>query len=221
MNCILDNIRTLVLIRTGLTLGRIGRLCGGTLILGCRQIDRILSRLFSLQRSGLCQTAGNEVELGTVDEVLEVRTRSEQDVHRLDVLRRELVDALCSLGADRDAKRAQFSHLDLHSIEQLLHKTLAHVTDDTLHHSAAIDPVMVGDVLGELIERPDFRHLVLGIRLLGLLRLQRIAHHVNTVINHTIQSFKNETIKYINLNARLNLSKNAFRTTWEPVPLCF
>ena len=41
----LDNIRTLVLIRAGLTLGRIGRLCSGTLVLGSGDIHRCLTLL--------------------------------------------------------------------------------------------------------------------------------------------------------------------------------
>ena len=44
---------------------------------------------------------------------------------------------------------------------------------------------MVGDVLGELFQRPDFRHLILGIRLGRFILAVSRGHHVNRIVNHT------------------------------------
>ena len=49
---------------------------------------------------------------------------------------------------------------------------------------------MVGYVLDELAELDHLVPLGLGISLLGHLWLDGISHHVNTVINHTINGFK-------------------------------
>ena len=137
----------------------------------------------------MCRAACHKVELGTSDEVLEVNARGEEDVHRLDVLRGELVERVGAHAADADAEGAQFAQLNLVAVEQLLHQTLAHVRNHSLHRTSAIHSVVVGNVLGKLLQRPYLRHLVFGVSLLGSLGISGILHHKYTVINHFFSIF--------------------------------
>ena len=50
-----------------------------------------------LQHSSLCAAASHEVELGVVDQVLELLARLPLNLHLVDVLRRKLVGRLCAL----------------------------------------------------------------------------------------------------------------------------
>ena len=160
---------------------------GGFILLVLRgiKVNDTLAGFLGLQGSSLSHTACYRIELGIVDEVFEVRTRSEQYVHRLDVLRSELVDALRPLTADADDERAKLAQLNLVAVEKLFHQTLAHVTNDTLHRTAAIHPVVVGDVLRELLQRPYLRYLVPCISLFRLLRISWITLHKHTIVDHS------------------------------------
>ena len=55
-----------------------------------------------LQHSSLCAAASHEVELGVVDQVLELLARLPLNLHLVDVLRRKLVGSLCALGAKQE-----------------------------------------------------------------------------------------------------------------------
>ena len=203
-----------VRVRTGRSLSTVVLARGG-------EVQSIHTFLDSTEGSSLYGTTGHEVELGTIDEVLEVRTRGKQDVHRLDILRRELLHRRRTLATERDAEGSKRPELHLLPVQELFHQTLAGIRENTLYGTTAEYPVVVGNVLGKLLQWPDFRHLVLGIHLLGQLRLQRIAHHVNTKVNHKLKIFKSETINYMNLNARCQSVKERFQNHSEPVPLCF
>ena len=54
-----------------------------------------------------------------------------------------------------------------------------HVRYDTLDRSSRIHTVVVGDMLGKFLQRPDFGHLILGIRFGRLIPAERRRHHVN------------------------------------------
>lgn len=127
----------------------------GLLSLCLLKVNDGLSSLLCLQRSSLCLAACHRTELSTPDKILEVLTRSKQYVHTLDVLRREFLQTLGALTAETYAKRAQLTKLNLVAVEQLLHKTLTHVADNTLHGTAAVHTIVVGNVLGELLQTPN------------------------------------------------------------------
>ena len=59
--------------------------------LGGIQVNGSRTRLLRLERSSLRRTTGNWIELSTVEQVLEVGTRCEDNVHRLDVRRGEVL----------------------------------------------------------------------------------------------------------------------------------
>lgn len=124
---------------------------GSALVLGGFQVYGGLSRLLGLEGGLLRQAAGHHVEAGLAHQVLEVLARREDDVHLLDVLGREFLHALRALAAQAHAKGTQLAQLNLVAVEQLLHQTLAHVRDDTLHRSPGEHAVVVGDVLGEFL----------------------------------------------------------------------
>ena len=90
------------------------------LVLGSLQVHCCLTRLLRFQRSLLGDTTCHGVELGTANQVLEVSTRREKNVHRLDVLGCELLDALRPFAADGDSESTQLAQLDLVAVEQLL-----------------------------------------------------------------------------------------------------
>ena len=148
-------------------------------VLGCSQVHGSFPGFLRFQRGHLCGTTGHGVELGAVYQVLEVHARSEQDVHRFDVLGRELFDAFRPLAADGNAEGSQFAQLDFVAVEQLLDQALTHVGDDSLDRASRIHAIVVGDVLGKLFQRPDLGHLVLGIRLGRLVLTEGWNHHVN------------------------------------------
>ena len=106
------------------------------LVLGSLQVHCCLTRLLRFQRSLLGDTTCHWIELGTVYQVLEVSTRREKDVHRLDVLGCELLNALRPFAADGDSESTQLAQLDLVAVEQLLHQALAHIGDYAFHRTA-------------------------------------------------------------------------------------
>lgn len=94
---------------------------GVHLVLGSLQVHCCLTRLLGFQRSLLGDTTCHWIELGTANQVLEVSTWREKNVHRLDVLGRELLDALRPFAADGDSESTQLAQLDLVAVEQLFH----------------------------------------------------------------------------------------------------
>ena len=68
-------------------------------VLGISQVDRCGPRLLRLERSSLSKTTWNRIELSAVEQVLEVSPRREDDVHRLDVRRREVLQLVCPIAA--------------------------------------------------------------------------------------------------------------------------
>ena len=83
-----------------------------------------------LQHSSLCAAASYEVELGIVDQVLELLPRLPLNLHLGDVLRRKLVDSLCALGAEQEREIAQIAQTNLLAFEQhLSHAVHCHVED--------------------------------------------------------------------------------------------
>lgn len=100
------------------------------------QIHGSRPRLLCLERSSLCRTTGHRIELSTTYQVLEVRSRREDDVHCLDVRRREVLQLVCPIAAERDPEVAELPHLHLLTFEQHLDQALAHVDDYATHRSA-------------------------------------------------------------------------------------
>ena len=45
---------------------------------------------------------------------------------------------------------------------------------------------MVSDVFRKLLQGPDFRHLILGVRLSRFALINGVGEHVHTIINHII-----------------------------------
>ena len=83
-----------------------------------------------LQHSSLCAAASHEVELGVVDQVLELLARLPLNLHLGDVLRRKLVGSLCTLGAEQEREIAQIAQTNLLALEQhLSHAVHCHVED--------------------------------------------------------------------------------------------
>ena len=72
-------------------------LVGSRLLLGSLQIHGILAGLLSLERSSLGSTTCHGLELSLADQVLEVNTWGEDNVHSLDVVGRELLHRLGTL----------------------------------------------------------------------------------------------------------------------------
>lgn len=72
-------------------------LIGSRLLLGSFQVYGSLSFLLSLERCSLGSTTCHGLELSLADEVLEIRTWSEDNVHRLDVVGSKLVHCLSSI----------------------------------------------------------------------------------------------------------------------------
>ena len=73
---------------------------------------------------------------------------------------------------------------NLVAIKQLLHQTLAHVAQHTLHRATTIYAIVVGDVLCKLFDRPHLVHLILGISLRSSIITKVIRHHEHTIVNH-------------------------------------
>ena len=83
-----------------------------------------------LQHSSLSAAASHEVELGIVDQVLELLARLPLNLHLVNVLRRKLVGSLCALGAEQEREVAQITQSDLLAFEQhLSHAVHCHVED--------------------------------------------------------------------------------------------
>ena len=83
-----------------------------------------------LQHSSLSAAASHEVELGVVEQVLELLARLPLNLHLGDVLRRKLVGSLCALGAEQERKITQIAQSDLLALEQhLSHAVHCHVED--------------------------------------------------------------------------------------------
>lgn len=171
------------------------RFSGGWLLLGGLQIDHSLTRTFCLISGHLCGTATYGIELRPGAQVLEVLTRREDDVYIDDVVRGELLDVFRTLAAQRDTECPQFTKLHLVPTEQLFHETLTSVRYHALNRTSGENPVMVCDMLNELGERHHLIHLRFGVSLLWRIWLDGIPQHENTVIDHTINSFKELNIK--------------------------
>ena len=83
-----------------------------------------------LQHGSLCAAASHEVELGVVEQVLELLARLPLNLHLGDVLRRKLVGRLCALGAEQKRKVTQVAQANLLALEQhLSHAVHCHVED--------------------------------------------------------------------------------------------
>ena len=83
-----------------------------------------------LQHSSLSAAASHEVELGIVDQVLELLARLPLNLHLVNVLRRKLVGSLCALGAEQERKVTQVAQTNLLALEQhLSHAIYSHVED--------------------------------------------------------------------------------------------
>ena len=155
------------------------------LVLGGGKIDGVGSHLLGLDSGSLGYTACNEVELGTVDKVLEVYARGEDDVDAGDVLGGELITALGSFAGEGDPEVAKFVEQHLLALKQLLHKTAACVGEYALHLSALVAAVL-GDVVYKLTEGHHFLHLCPGISLRGFFLVHLVGKEKNRVIDHEI-----------------------------------
>ena len=166
---------------------RVSRVSGRaiSLVLGGSQIHGVEHLLLSLKSGGLGNAACHEVELGVVDEVLEVNARGEDDVHARDVLRCERLATVSTDACERNPEVAELVEQDLLSLQQLLHKTAAHVGEHALHLSALVTSV-TGNVVNKLAECHHLLHLGPGIRLWILVLLQLVLEHKNRIINHLI-----------------------------------
>ena len=83
-----------------------------------------------LQHSSLSAAASHEVELGIVDQVLELLARLPLNLHLVNVLRRKLVGSLCALGAEQEREITQVAQTNLLAFEQhLSHAVHCHVED--------------------------------------------------------------------------------------------
>ena len=159
---------------------------GSALVLGGFQVYGGLTGLLCLKGGYLRQAAGHHVEAGLARQVLEILAGREDNVHLLDVLGREFLHALRALAAQAHAKGAQLAQLYLVAVEQLFHQALTHVRDDSFHRSPGEHAVVVGDVLGEFLQRPYLGHLVLGVSPRSLLLAEGGTHHVNRIVYHTL-----------------------------------
>ena len=156
-----------------------------SLVLGGSQIHGVEHLLLSLKSGGLGNAACHEIELGVVDEVLEVNARGEDDVHARDVLRCERLATVSTDACERNPEVAELVEQDLLSLQQLLHKTAAHVGEHALHLSALVTSV-TGNVVNKLAECHHLLHLGPGIRLWILVLLHLVLEHKNRIINHLI-----------------------------------
>ena len=161
---LLRSAATASIVRVGAWVSRVGRVSGRAvaLVLGGGKVNGVVALLLGLERSGLGYTARHEVELGTVDEVLEVLAWGEHDVHAGDVLRRERLAALGTHAGERYPEVAKLVEQDLLSLQQLLHKAAAHVGEHALHLSALVAAVL-GDVVNKLAEGHHFLRLCPGV----------------------------------------------------------
>ena len=83
-----------------------------------------------LQHSSLCAAASHEVELGVVDQVLELLARLPLNLHLVNVLRRKIVGSLCALGAEQEREVTQVAQTNLLALKQhLSHAIYSHVED--------------------------------------------------------------------------------------------
>ena len=114
----------------------------GRLLLRSLQVNGSLVRLFSLEQGSLTGTACHELELSLINKILKVHTRVELDVHRLDVLLAKLLQRLRTLAVDGDAKDTKFTEFNLVAVEQLFYNAVAHVRQDSFHHTAAVASVV-------------------------------------------------------------------------------
>ena len=122
------------------------------------QVHNSATGLLCPERSGLSCTAGNRIEGGTATEVLEVLTRSEDDVHLLDVGCTEAHQRVRTDRGQADPEAAQFTKLDLVAIQQLFYEAAYGITEDTLHGTATEHTVVVGNVVDEIREEDGSNH---------------------------------------------------------------
>ena len=162
----------------------LGRGVGRRTAANSRQIHHVGPLLQGLDRSRLYSSAGYEVKLRLAAQILEVSPRREEQVNDFDVVGSELLQRGSRIAGNRDAKDTQLAKLHLVAVEQLLHQAGAGVTDHPFHRTAGKDPVVVRDVLYKLVESHDLGHLVLGIRHLRSLVVQRTFPHESRIINH-------------------------------------
>ena len=97
-----------------------------------RQVEVNIALALSdgLEHGSLCAAASHEIELGVVDQVLELLARLPLNLHLGDVLRRKLVGSLCALGAEQEREITQVAQTDLLALEQhLSHAVHCHVED--------------------------------------------------------------------------------------------
>ena len=153
---------------------RTGRSLSTVVLAQSGEVHSIHTFLDSTEGSSLYGTTGHLFECSTGTQVLEVRTWVESDVHLFDVVRGEFSDGGGRFTAYGNSEGSDFAQLYLFTFEQQFDETFTGIRENTLYGTTAEYPVVVGNVLGKLLQWPDFRHLVLGIRLLGQLRLQRI-----------------------------------------------
>ena len=89
-----------------------------------------LALLDGLEHGSLSAAASHEVELGVVEQVLELLARLPLNLHLGDVLRRKLVGRLCALGAEQEREITQVAQANLLAFEQhLSHAVHCHVED--------------------------------------------------------------------------------------------
>ena len=79
-----------------------------------------LALLDGLEHGSLGAAASHEVELGVVEQVLELLARLPLNLHLGDILRRKLVGSLCALGAEQEREIAQVAQTNLLAFEQYL-----------------------------------------------------------------------------------------------------
>ena len=132
-----------------------------------------LALLDGFEHGSLSAAASHEVELGVVEQVLELLARLPLNLHLGDVLRRKLVGSLCTLGAEQHEEVTQVAQTDLLAFEQhLSHAVHCHV-EDGADVSSRIHTAVRSDVLGKLLDGHHIGVLRDGERIL-LLRLHEV-----------------------------------------------
>ena len=165
----------------------LGLLLFSFLLLG-RPVGSGLAFVLSLEGSGLGLARGGLLELGIAAEVLEGLAGVVVHAHRLDVLGRELLLRLGAFGGDGGSEGADFTQVHLIALQDQFAHAHAQLREDADDGALGEHAVVLGDVLGELVDVDDAGELQVGISLLSLFGLHGVGHHGRTVLNllHTV-----------------------------------
>ena len=101
---------------------------------------------------GLCLTAGHELELGFIAEVLEVGARRPTNIDFLDFRSVELVGGVGTFASEFHTEIPEVAQLDGVAVEHLLAEAMDGIGEHAFDGTLGEGRVVVGDVLAEIVE---------------------------------------------------------------------